>query len=125
MHSKSAYARFGREVDAFGTLRQLAMQMIEEGGTGVTRTSGGAHIDSYDDFFDYVKRHRPELVATPDAPNPFPGILNGASYEHLRGTPASQDDLLLWSDQVHDRPFGKVQLGITCEGTGVNLKDPK
>jgi hypothetical protein len=112
--------RYYDDFDAFWALGHLAVEMIMEEGKGVVVESDDAFISSFEDFFAYVQRKRPDAVSTIDAPNPFPGLLPSGSYK-FRSAPATQPtDLLLWSTRVHSGGRGPYQFALVCDGSFQN-----
>ena len=100
----------------FRQVARLAQQMIQEGENGVTGEPPLRRITSFHAFFDYVALLHPEAVAHVDDANPFPGLLAEGTYGHPHGPISSPDELLFWSDTIHQKNVGAVQMRLTAGG---------
>ena len=106
---------FESEISHYNELGGLAKQMIQEHGPGVSGEGWYAYISSYDEFFRFVAKKRPEIVSTADAANPFPGLLTSKQYGRLQKPANSRDEILIWDVKAH-HGGSDVQLRLDCSG---------
>ena len=78
---------------------------------GVSGEGAGTFIASYDAFYAYVAKERPDVVGGLDSPNPFSGLLPDTNYGRLRAQAAGPKDELLWG-RIHRR--GGDVFRLTC-----------
>jgi hypothetical protein len=110
--------------NAAANMRELngyAQDMIVEEVPGTALAGRERFVTSFDAFYDYVARRRPELVSRRDAPNPFPGLLTGRRYARPSGPLSGPDDLLIWDEEVHHRTIGDAQFRNTAGGRSYDL----
>jgi hypothetical protein len=105
--------RFDEEQRAFYELHDLAMEMIVEQAPGVVGEGDTSYIGTFDSFFTYVAKRRPQIVSTRDAPNPFPGLLPEKQYNCLQAQAADGNVVLIQSKTIYYR-VRKYQFRLTC-----------
>ena len=103
------------ETHAMFALSALARDMIAEGGSAVRGTGDHRYIASFAAFYEYVARTNPHAVSSPDAPNPFPGLLPGKHYNRLSGLAKAGGDVLLQTDP-RQRHFEAITNDLYCDG---------
>ncbi len=105
------------ETYAFRELAGLEQDLIEE--QGRANPSAPQYVRSFADFFEYVKKRRPNAVSSVSAENPFPGILPGAHYTHMEGYVTNGSQIILSSNTVHHEPNLNVRLQLDSSGNGM------
>ena len=109
--NQQRHRQFVVEGNGFRELAALAREMIQRKEPGVERIGNDDMIVSFEAFFQYVTKRRPEVVSTKEAPNPFPGLLPGPAYGRSARVLAP-NDCLIWSKRVYDRPIGRVRFRL-------------
>src|SRR5690349_18086031 len=71
---------YGAEQLASLELQSLLNDMRHGHGPNVAGKDTESYVISFDSFYDYVRKVRPDVVAERNARNPFPGLLPGKSY---------------------------------------------
>jgi len=106
---------FFHEREDLRTLETIAKQMIANRVPGVKGEGDDAYIESFAAFCKYIAVTHPEIAVNAAAPNPFPGILRGESYDVLKGTAISQTDWLITS-RIYNIINLRFRSGLRCGG---------
>ncbi len=110
-HSRNKeYREFMSEIYAFRELSLRARRLIE-------LQQGRAYLRSFSELHSYITLHVSEGENLEPTKNPFPDILPNQSYSVLVGTSESPQIVLIASNRVYKRPWGKVQVVLLCDGS--------